>query len=162
MSKPRPKYKWTNEGSPRRSQLLHRLIVSKKLRRKLRKDEFVHHINGDTYDNDIENLKVVSPTEHLEIHCPQKYPEFKTCAACGKNFRPAVTKRKRAVTCGGKRCIEQILVDRHSHRKLTKRNADIIREAYKGGVKTSALASAFTLSRATIYRAINCQIKGAN
>lgn len=38
----------------------HRLIMENHLGRKLTADEVVHHINGDTSDNRIENLEVVS------------------------------------------------------------------------------------------------------
>jgi DNA-binding CsgD family transcriptional regulator len=36
--------------------------------RGLRDDEVVHHINGDITDNRLENLKIMSPTEHSKYH----------------------------------------------------------------------------------------------
>ena len=46
----------------------HRLIMAISLGRKLKSDEFVHHINLDKTDNSIDNLAVVSPDEHAAIH----------------------------------------------------------------------------------------------
>src|SRR5262249_57171101 len=36
----------------------HRLVISEKLGRPLRKSENVHHINGNTLDNRVENLEL--------------------------------------------------------------------------------------------------------
>lgn len=46
----------------------HRHVMEQHLGRKLRKDELVHHINEDRADNRLENLQVVSRSEHTKIH----------------------------------------------------------------------------------------------
>lgn len=46
----------------------HRLVMETYLGRRLDKDEVVHHINGDTKDNRIENLVVMSRGDHSRLH----------------------------------------------------------------------------------------------
>ncbi len=46
----------------------HRVKMEKKLGRKLRRSEVVHHKNGDRRDNRIRNLEVMSLANHSRIH----------------------------------------------------------------------------------------------
>lgn len=50
----------------------HRLVMEQHLGRKLTSAEHVHHINGDRSDNRIENLQIVTASEHIALHHPGK------------------------------------------------------------------------------------------
>lgn len=45
----------------------HRYVMEQYLKRKLLKDEHVHHINGNPQDNRIENLQVLSNSDHQKL-----------------------------------------------------------------------------------------------
>lgn len=80
---------------------LHRVVIEKHIERELKTNEQVHHINGDRYDNRLENLAIVSSQAHNFIH-NQRNNYTKKCIVCGVTYAPKPTKRKRSVTCSNK------------------------------------------------------------
>jgi hypothetical protein len=46
----------------------HRLVMEAHLGRKLQDGEIIHHINGDRLDNRVENLQIMTRSEHIKLH----------------------------------------------------------------------------------------------
>jgi hypothetical protein len=65
----------------------HRHVMWMKLGRRIRGDEFVHHVDEDKENNDPSNLVIQSRSEHAVTHKGAVTPVF--CGKCGKLFVPA-------------------------------------------------------------------------
>ena len=52
----------------KRQVLEHRLVMEEALGRRLLLSELVHHRNGDTQDNRLENLQLMTVSEHSKLH----------------------------------------------------------------------------------------------
>lgn len=67
-----PSFNDVNEYKPkykkRDSEYEHRLIAEKVLKRKLKKNEVVHHIDGNPSNNNISNLAVMPIETHIKLH----------------------------------------------------------------------------------------------
>jgi HNH endonuclease len=61
-------YREAKMAQPNTWQYEHRLIMEQALGRKLERSEHVHHINGDTLDNQLGNLTVLHVTAHNRLH----------------------------------------------------------------------------------------------
>lgn len=62
----------------------HRYLMEKKLGRKLNKTEIVHHINGDSLDNKIENLIVLTRSNHMKHHSSERWNDITKCESICK------------------------------------------------------------------------------
>lgn len=60
---------WTQSGE----RLEHQVVMEQHIGRALKRGEIVHHRNGDKQDNTIENLELMSQSEHAKLHAPDMH-----------------------------------------------------------------------------------------
>ena len=94
----RDPYKKARDPMTGKMRLEHRIIMEKKLGRTLMRNEYVHHINHDKRDNRAENLELMTPQAHNELH-KTYLPKTKICKVCGREFVPPTKHRKRNCIC---------------------------------------------------------------
>ena len=89
---------------------LHRIVMENHLNRLLTDDEIVHHINHDKLDNRIENLDVMSRTEHVSLHKSTGRTKVNLkCPWCNSLFnrerrQTHLVKIKNKFTCCSRKC----------------------------------------------------------
>lgn len=63
----------------------HRYLIQQHLGRKLLSNEHIHHIDGNKLNNTIDNLMIVSPSDHRKLHKEKEWKDIK-CLHCGIIF----------------------------------------------------------------------------
>lgn len=53
--------------------LEHRFIMEVALGRPLKNDEYIHHKDGNRLNNSLDNLEIMSPSEHSKLHNKMRY-----------------------------------------------------------------------------------------
>ena len=105
-------------------------------------DEVVHHLNGDISDNGIENLRVMTRSEHGRLHNPRDGSRFGVSAADNKKLW---SKRYRRETADAEGIPLRVY-------KVTKHVYDSINDLLSQGISQAVIAKRHGLNPSTISR----------
>jgi hypothetical protein len=56
---------------------LHRYVMECHLNRVLKSSELVHHKDGNKFNNNIDNLELISRDMHIKVHKPEHFNKYK-------------------------------------------------------------------------------------
>ncbi len=145
-----PKYKQTRVGGGQRVST-HRQVWED-AHGPIPEGHVVHHINGDRYDNRLENLELLTHQKH-SAHHNQKHPLTSICANCGTEFTPAPTKRGRQKNCS-RACFKEYASKTYrNNAKLTReQHAEIRRRIAAGGELQKDIAVEYGISPQSVSR----------
>lgn len=86
--------------------LLHRVVVENHLGRVLSDDEVVHHKDRNKFNNNIENLEVLTNSEHAKLHAKKGRTCIElVCPECGRIFykeKREIKKDQKQIFCSRK------------------------------------------------------------
>lgn len=99
----------------------HRLVMAEHLGRQLLPAEIVHHINEDDNDNRLENLQLVTRSEHIAIH-KKGNPTGKSAWNKGLKASQETREKQRLAKLGTKRSEEAKRKTSESLKKTYKEN----------------------------------------
>ena len=65
-------WNWKEKTKSRRHSIYYREKVEEKMGRKLKENEIIHHIDGNKFNDNIDNLMAMDSHEHLSYHARQR------------------------------------------------------------------------------------------
>ncbi len=102
----------------------HRLVVEANIGRRLKRNEVVHHINGDRLDNRLENLGVLLLSDHSSMHMKK--------------------------LMGTKEAVKKVRGENNGNSRLKESQIPVIRKMHRSGMSFLEVSKVFSVGEGTI------------
>lgn len=155
------KYKWVIYKNKNYNE--HRKIMEEYLNRKLHYNEVVHHKNGNTKDNNIENLIVMSRIDHAKLHGKFKQTQFVKiiCDCCKKEFNLPQRKynwNKKKLNQTKFYCSKLCTNNKQINKEFENKVINGLKENLNG----SQISKKYNISKSQVYQHINRLLRNKN
>ena len=144
--------------------LQHTIVVEENIGRKLLKAEIVHHINEDKTDNRIENLSIMTLSDHTKLHRVKAKTIILKCSVCESDYevREAIyiykIKKGQTVFVCSKHCGGLLNKKYLNHDSSNKYNTEefnvMLHNEMEHGMTAYAIAKKYGLERSTVQKYI--------
>ena len=133
----------------------HRLIMEQIIGRVLDYNEVVHHIDGNTQNNDILNLKIMSRKNHSRLHVKYAKRIQIKCKNCNKLFELRQKRYEWIIKSGVKNlfCCKRCSYEYNilAVKKLDPKIVDLIKFEFEQGLSGYAIAKKHSLNNSSVY-----------
>jgi len=154
-------YKWIKVDGVYKHE--HRYIIENILKRKLSYNEVVHHKDGNKFNNNIDNLELMSRKEHSELHNTidlNKHSSVK-CKNCSTNIKfrkkeiEYKNKHQRYIFCSHTCVVNYYKHHNKSNNKIDSKYKDLIEQGIKDNLSGYKIAKKYNLNNKTVYNYLN-------
>ena len=133
---------------------LHRVVVENHIGRLLTVDEHVHHKDEDVAHNEIDNLQIVSNSEHKKIHAAKKPAKlvFSVCPVCKTTFSGSASNLEFKLKQGKTPCCSRKCMGASSSHSKSEEVILAIKKLRIEGNSVYVIAKELGISRNTVMK----------
>jgi hypothetical protein len=147
-------YVWIRENGKNYNE--HRKIMEDYLGHKLKYDEVVHHIDENKSNNKIENLRLMTRSEHTKLHTKPEAIVTLNCYICGKEYLYPKRYYTRGLKKGQKFMCSRKCVGLYSKKHLPHPKSEYCIASVKKGLnerlKNCEIARKYNIHRITVSK----------
>lgn len=141
---------------------MHRVVVENAIGRLLEPDEEVHHEDEDKHNNELSNLKIMTPGKHAQLHALKRWEGKRvkrvelTCPKCKAKFKltPKQYKHRKNTNKNGIHCSVSCAASGVGGTQMTPDKVREIRRQAQNGMDHKDIAKIHDVHYITVYKIV--------